>query len=60
LWKIIFKKLNKQKDSKWKASFGGKRQQFGEVCEFLKKIPKNLNKKNLKLHKLEKLSGIPI
>ena len=30
MWKIILKKLNKQKGSKRKAYFGGKKQQFGE------------------------------
>ena len=30
MWKIIFKKLNKQKESKHKAYFGRKKQQFGE------------------------------
>ena len=67
MWKIIFNKLNKQKASKHKAYFGGKKTTIWRIfnkklqsCEFLKKIPKKINKKNLKLHKFEKLSGIPI
>jgi hypothetical protein len=63
MWKIIFKRLNKQKGSKRKEYFGGKKQQFGEfsiskeINVFLKyriddKFEKKISAKFLHFHLL--------
>ena len=65
MWKIIFKRLNKQKGSKRKRKeyFGGKKQQFGEfsiskrINVFLKyriddKFEKKISAKFLHFHLL--------
>jgi hypothetical protein len=66
MWKIIFKNCTNKKAVNAKRNLVKKTTIWRifnkklQSCEFLKKIPKNINKKNLKLHKFEKFWGIRI